>query len=489
MTDYAGPLNHFLAAQSDKVIETSCAWVYLQGERALKVKKPVHFGFLDYSTLERRRWALGRELDSNRAAAPDIYRAVHAITKSAKGYDIDGAGEVEDYALEMRRFDDQAVLSFQPYAVDADLAETLGRTIARFHAAAPVLTSGGVKALAFTIDSNAQMLRDLGSRLGAALEPALAATVAEWSRMRPLIEAREASGFSRHCHGDLHLGNILLEHGSPVLFDCIEFNDMLSELDVLYDLAFLLMDLDFRRRTDAANRVMNAYFDEAARAFPEGLWAGLAALPLTQAVRAAVRCHVSAHAGDDEAARAYLAAALRHLQPHRPRLLAIGGPSGSGKTTLARLVAPAMGGAPGAVILRTDEVRKRLWGSAADEPLPSPAYERVMTERTYDTVLAEARAVLAAGCSVILDATFQDAGFRLRAEALGEVAGVTLEGVWLTGDPALFEQRLRARTHDASDADLATLREQLKHLDPPADWRAFDAADLPGAAVALHARD
>ena len=483
-------LHAFLAARSEKVIETSCARVYLQPNRALKIKKPVNFGFLDYSTLEKRQWALQRELNFNRAAAPDIYRMVHAVMRDGDGFNFDGVGEPVEYALEMRRFDDEAVLAHQPWAVDPDLAETLGRTVARFHAQAKILPRGGVAALNFTVGSNAEVLRDLGDRLGPDLEATLAATDHAWAHIRPLIEERERQGFSRHCHGDLHLGNILLENGRPVLFDCIEFNDVLSELDVIYDLAFLLMDLHFRRRTDAANRVLNAYLDEAARHFPETLWAGLAALPLTQSVRAGVRSHVSAHAGDDDAAQAYLAAALDHLRPRTARLIAVGGPSGSGKSTLAHLVAPAIGAPPGAVILRTDEIRKRLWGAGHDQTLPAPAYAPAMTARTYDALIAEGLAILKAGGSVMLDATFLDDHQRQRAGHLARAAGVPLEGVWLQGDRDLLASRIRARSGDASDATVAVLDEQLARRPvPPSDWRVFDAADLEGASQALIAAE
>ena len=478
-------LHAFLSARSDKVIETSCATVYLQGERALKIKKPVNFGFLDYSTLEKRQWALQRELNFNRAAAPDIYRAVHPVMRTSHGFDLAGAGDAIEYALEMRRFDDEAVLAHQPWVVDADLAETLGRAVAQFHADAKVLTKGGKAALAFTIGSNAALIRALGSRLGDDVETVLSAIDAAFETFGPLIEARESQGFSRHCHGDLHLGNILLENNQPVLFDCIEFNDMLSELDVLYDLAFLLMDLDFRRRTDAANRVMNAYLDEAARRSPDSLWSGLAALPLTQAVRACVRCHVSAHSGDDEAACAYLAAALRHLQPSPPRLMAIGGFSGSGKSTLARLIAPGMGTAPGAVVVRTDEIRKRLVGAGPRQPLPTSAYSAELTKRTYAMAVQQSRDILLAGRSVILDATFLDEELRDGVAALAADLGLPFEGVWLHGDPALLAHRIRSRSGDASDATIAILETQLGSTTRPRDWRTLEASDLEAAARVL----
>jgi aminoglycoside phosphotransferase family enzyme len=268
-----GPVFDWLSSGADRVIETSCAWVFLSGERALKLKKPVDYGFLDFSTPEKRRWALDRELAFNRVTAPDLYRAVHRITRDGAGLALDGPGEAVDHVLEMRAFDPAAVLSEQPERIDGALAERLGRRIARFQAAAGARPQGGgVKALGFTVSTNADHLRALSGRLGAeTVEQVIAATDAAFAAGGPLLERRRAEGFARHCHGDLHLGNILLEAGEPVLFDCIEFNDRLSEIDVQYDVAFTVMDLAFRGRAEAANRLLNAWLDEAARGFPGSL--------------------------------------------------------------------------------------------------------------------------------------------------------------------------------------------------------------------------
>ena len=270
----------WLEGQAERRIETGCAWVFLAGDTAFKVKKRVDLGFLDSSTLERRFWALERELQFNRAAASDIYRAVRKITRAGDGrLELEGAGATVEYALEMRRFDEDAVLAARPWAIDGDLAEALGREVASVHARAALRAQGGGgKALKYTIDSNAKLLRELAPKLGRApVEALIAATDAEFFRHEALLNARRDSGFARLCHADLHLGNILLENGRPVLFDCIEFNDILSDIDVQYDLAFLLMDLDFRRRRDAAVRVLSAYVDEGRRHFGPDLLDGLAA--------------------------------------------------------------------------------------------------------------------------------------------------------------------------------------------------------------------
>jgi len=477
----------WLEATSDRVIETSCAWVALQGARALKVKKPVDYGFLDFSTPEKRRWALQRELSFNRATAPDIYRAVHPITVGPGGLALGGDGAPVDWALEMRAFDPAAVLSEQPERVDEALAEELGRTIARFHAGAEVRpVGGGVEALGFTIRTNADNLRRLAPKLGKReVEHLIAATDQALADHARLLERRRAEGFARRCHGDLHLGNILLESGRPVLFDCIEFNDLLSEIDVLYDAAFTVMDLWFRERRAAGNRLLNAYLDEAARSFPPSLWDGLVLLPLFLSARAAVRTHVTGMQGDIESARAYLVAARAHLEPPMPTLTAIGGLSGTGKTTLARRIAPSLGAAPGALVLRTDEIRKRLAGAAPTERLPAAAYGAGASERVYAEMLAVARRALAAGRSVVLDAVFLKPGERAAAKSLAGEAFVIFQGAWLEGQPAELRRRLDARAGDASDAGVAVLDEQLARDPGPIDWLRLGADDLESAAARM----
>ena len=469
----------WFAARSERMIETACARVYLAGDQAFKVKRHVDLGYLNYSTLELRHWALERELRFNRAAASDIYRAVRRVTRAGSGaLELEGAGETVEFVLEMRRFDEHAVLSAQPWTVDGPLAEALGRTVADFHAVAAIRPEGGGgKALKYTIDSNTHLLRGLAPRLGQdRVEQVVAATEIEFARQAPLLDARQAGGLGRHCHGDLHLGNILLEDGRPILFDCIEFNDVLSEIDVQYDLAFLLMDLQFRRRSDAAVRVLSAYLDQAGRGRGLDLHAGLAALPLMLSVRAAVRAHVCANGGDDAGAVAYLDAALAHLTPVAPTLAAVGGLSGTGKSTFARLVAPGLGAAPGAVVLRTDEVRKRLMGVAHNVPVPPDAYGPAAYDQVYELMFAEAQALLAAGRAAVLDATFLQPQRRAQAQAIAHQAGVRFLGVWLEAPPEILAPRIQGRTGDASDASLATLSKQMDRDLGPITWTRIDAS-------------
>ncbi|HEV2364395.1 MAG TPA: AAA family ATPase [Caulobacteraceae bacterium] len=460
-----------------KVVETSISWVFLYRDRALKLKKPVDFGFLDFTTAAKRGRAARRELEFNRALAPSIYRAVRRIVRTAAGLAFNAPGETVDWAVEMRRFDEADVLASQPHTVAGEFAEALGRRIARLHAAAPAgKAGGGARGLKLTIDSNARQFAALpvfadDPRTLEVLE----GTLAEFERLAPVLEARLAAGYVRRCHGDLHLGNIVLENGEPTPFDCIEFNDAFSDIDVLYDLAFLTMDLGFRDERGGANRVLNGWLDEAARAFPPDLWDGLAALPLFQSVRATVRAHVLGHAGEPNAARAYLEAAGRHLRSAAPTLTAVGGLSGSGKTSWARHAAPALGPSPGAVVLRTDEIRKRLASRPPTERLPRIAYTREADSRVYQTMFEAARACLAAGWSVVLDGVFLDPGERAAAQRVAAGAGAPFDGVWLEAPAEVIRARLMARGPDASDADAAVLAAQLARDPGPISWRRLAA--------------
>ncbi len=461
---------------ADRVINTHIAQVFLIGDHAYKLKKAVDLGYLDFSTAEKRAWALRRELDFNRITAPDIYQAVVSVVRHSDGsLGFDGAGELLETVLRMRRFDPEAVLANTPDKVQGDFAETLGRQVAGFHAKADV-RKGGAGMLDYVVQSNAKHLRDLSGVLGGdEVEALLAATQGEFDRRSGELDKRGAAGQLRRCHGDLHLGNILQENGRAVLFDCIEFNDTLSEIDVLYDLAFLLMDLVFRGQMAGASRVLNGYLDEAARSFGDQALRGLSCLPLFLSVRAAVRAHVTAHQGDVARAKAYVRAAHKHLTWPEPTLYVIGGLSGSGKSTLSRSLAPELGAPPGAVILRSDEIRKRLWGRGPREALPPEAYAEGQSERVYDRMMQDAALVLAAGSSAIMDAVFLKPEERALAEALGTETGAGLRGVWLEAPAPLMTARLRARTGDASDAGIEVLEEQLQRDPGPMTWKRVQA--------------
>ena len=476
MTDDAVSLEHaltILRQDADRVIETSCAIVVLKGDKAYKVKKSVDYGFLDFTDASKRRHALKAELLYNRRKAADIYDEV---------IEIDG-----ESVLVMRRFDTACVLAesaAQPGWTPAlDLMEDLGAAIADFHAGAEVCRDPRhAENIRYTIDSNDGNIGRFRDALGTAEVDAYRAELyAELGHRSAAVGARFGQGFIRRCHGDLHLGNILIENGQPVLFDCIEFNEKLSQIDVLYDLGFLLMDLWFKGYAAAANRVLNAWLEHTARRDDEaGLYDGLCLLPLYMSVRAGVRCHVTANAGEIATARLYLKAARDFLKTVPATVSAVGGLSGSGKSTRARALAPLKGRAPGAVTLRSDELRKRLWRSPARDPLPTAAYTPAETQRAYAHMFGLAGRILEAGQGVVLDATFREAEFRDAAEAVAAQAGVAFDGVWLE---VLAEERARRvalRPGDVSDATVAVAIAQA-NVDPETiSWQIDDGGSADG---------
>jgi len=468
-------------------IDTHAAAVFLAGDRALKVKRAVRFPFLDYSTLDKRKAACEAEIAVNRPYAPAIYRGVVAVTRSGDGrLAIGGDGEPVEWAVEMGRFDEQQTLDHVAGRglIDEALADALGRAVADAHAQAPVVRDGDFPdELAAVIAQNEREL---------AAEPALfasdavqalgAATQAAFVRLKDLMAERERAGLVRRCHGDLHLGNIVLIDGKPTLFDAIEFDPAIATGDVLYDLAFLLMDLIERGLTAAANIVLNRYLIETQRLSDLD---ALAALPLFMSARAAIRAKVSAARarghdldGDERAdieqrARDYFRLAQDLLAPPPPRLVAVGGLSGTGKSVLARALAPALKPEPGAVVLRSDIERKALFGAAESERLPEQAYARDVTARVYDALVEKARRVMAAGHSAIADAVFAEPDERA---AIAQAGGSAFHGLFLTAGLDTRVARVGTRAHDASDADAAVARAQERYNLGAMDWDEIDAS-------------
>lgn len=457
-------------------IDTHAALIFLVGERAYKMKRSVRYSFLDFTTPDRRRRALQAELELNRRTAPMLYRRLVPVTRERfGGLALAGSGEPVEWLLEMVRFDQEARLDrvAQRGELTPAIIDGLAAEIAAFHdQAAPRPAHGGHAGMQAVIEGNAE---DLAALVDDHVLPAGECEAltercrAELARRRPLLEERRRSGRVRHCHGDLHLGNIVLLDRRPVLFDCLEFDDALASIDPLYDLAFLLMDLEHQDLGPLAQRLLNGYLDAT--------WddAGLALLPLFLALRATIRAKVlalgaarrGANPGSPAVveARTYLGRALAYLEPQRARLLAIGGLSGTGKTSLARRLAPPIGPSPGAVILRSDVVRKRLHGVAPSTRLPPAAYRKERSRAVYDALAARAAAVVGAGHAAIVDAVFLDPRERAQIEAVAAAAGVPFEGFWLTAPPEALIRRVAKRRGDASDATVEVVRRQLA-IDP-----------------------
>lgn len=475
-----------LPGEPVRVIETHGALVFLAGEDAWKIKKPVKFRYMDFSTLERREQVCRRELDINQPNAPQIYLGVVPVTREADGaLALGGEGEPVEWAVHMRRFPGDALLLEQVRngPLDPGLETRLCEVIAGFHAAAPVLRdtdfAGRAGNITGSLNASFEAARDV-------LPDGLARLFAERAETAlqacaPALRQREAAGFVRRCHGDLHLANIVVLDGEPVLFDAIEFSEELATIDVLYDVGFLLMDLVHEQQTDAANRLLNGYLRGSQVAGIEGLQALALFLGLRAGVRAMVTLDRAAQRegeqrqNDINMAAGYLRQAADGLKPHPLRLVAVGGYSGTGKTTVAAALAPELTPLPGALHLRTDVERKLMAGVALDERLPPQSYTRQASDEVYAVVLAKARAALVAGWPVVVDAAFLDAAERDAVEALAGECGAVFTGLWLEADEATLVTRVSARTGDASDATADVVRKQLARGAGGIGWARIDA--------------
>lgn len=486
-----------------RVIETHISWVLLTGPYAYKIKKAVDLGFLDFSTLEKRRFYCEEELRLNRRLAPGIYLEVTHITGSAQRPALGGTGAPIEYAVKMVQFDPAA--QFDHLLAKGRLTEELvGRfaaALARFHAAIARATAedayGSAEAVHEPVEENFTQIR---------LPPSFTADsvplrqLHAWcarahERLRPVLERRKAGGFIRECHGDLHLANITLYHGEPTAFDCLEFNDRLRWIDVMSEVAFLTMDLDAHRRGDLGLRFLNDYLHHS------GDYEGLALLRYYQTYRALVRAKVecirlrqtgAASPQSYDAALAYLRLAQDYTCT-RPRALVIAhGPSGTGKTThTAGLLAPC-----GMVRLRSDVERKRMFGYAPEAhtqaDVDTGLYSRAAGERTYRRLAELAAVIIEAGFTALVDATFLKRAQRDQFRTLASRLRVPLMILEFGAAEALLRVRVRAREEaggDASEANIAVLERQLATWEPlgederPASitidsGRAVDAAAL-----------
>jgi uncharacterized protein len=447
--------------------------VFLAGEEAWKIKRAVRFPYMDFSTLAKRRAVCLREVEINRRLAPELYLACMPITRApGGGLEIGGAGEPVEWAVRMRRFPESALLSriAQAAPLAPDLVRDLADAVHVSHCTSDAAAEQcGAHRFGRLVASVSATLAEVGAMLDVVRLQQLGARLAgAMTRAGPILDERAGAGLVRHCHGDLHLNNIVLWQGRPVLFDAIEFDDEIATIDILYDLAFLLMDLDQRSQRAAANAVLNRY-----------LWRtgadldlrGLIALPLFLGIRAAVRAMVAAQragqgrgrarAGDRKEAGRYLDAALAYLAPGAPRLIAVGGLSGTGKSTLARALAPGIGPAPGAVHLRSDLERKALFGVEETARLGLGAYDAAAGAKVYATLNEKIAHVLAAGHAGVVDAVFARPEERAAIEAVASSLGVPFLGLWLEAPPEDLVARVGARRGDASDATPEIVRQQL----------------------------
>lgn len=471
-----------------RIVETHGALIFLVGSAAYKMKRAVTYDYMDLSTLKLRHDMLLRELALNQPAAPQIYRDVVPVTRAGNGgLALNGSGEPVEWLLSMARFPAEAELTYiaDHGLLSEAMAQALGRSVARYHQHNPRRDDVGDVLIREIIDE----LNDAFAKMTDTLTPDLVAGFRRgiepaFDAIRALLRQRGSIGQVRRCHGDLHLRNIVLLDGVPTPYDALEFDERLGTCDVLYDLAFLLMDLGHRGLNHQANLVFNSYLFTARDASHEP---GLAALPLFLSIRAAILAMVDVQRArliaDPVAtladARHYLTESLAFLTPAPVRLVAIGGLSGTGKTTLSRALAHRIGAAPGAVHLRSDLERKAALGADPLASLPAEAYNARASEKVYGLLRDKARRILSAGHSVILDAAHLTKRHRDATDATAAVAadlGCDFVGLWLDADTDTLIRRVETRRGDASDATSTVVRAQAARPLGPIGWQRLDCS-------------
>jgi len=496
MTD-ASPLERLIGAlqnprlydhpvQRFQVLETHISYVLLTGPYAYKLKKPLDLGFLDFSTLEKRLHFCNEELRLNRRLAPQIYLDVVTITGDADSPRLGGSGEAIDYAVKMVQFppDDQLDRLTRRGGLRSEYVDQIADSLAAFHdrapCADPVSDFGTPHAIADPVRQNFQQLAPCCSK-----EPRAEALrhLDAWSedtlaRSAEDFAARRAGGSVRECHGDLHLGNMVLYRNEVLIFDCIEFNPQLRWIDTMSDAAFLIMDLHYHELPHLAHRFLNRYLEGC------GDYPGLTVLDHYLVYRAMVRAKVSCiRAQQDDAGREARAAALTDMDGHlrlaarfaaarRPQLMITHGLSGSGKTVVSGELVEALG----AVRLRSDVERKRLAGMDAEQRsgsgLNTGLYTAEMTGLTYARLLDSARAAIRAGYSAIVDAAFLQRERRVPFRELARELSVPFAIVDVRCAPEELRRRVVARAaagRDASEAGIEVLEQQMSNADPLSD--------------------
>ncbi|CAM2070495.1 AAA family ATPase [Sulfidibacter corallicola] len=462
-----------------EVVRTHISHVFLAGAYAYKLKRPLNLGFLDYTTLAKRKSYCQAELDLNRRYAPQLYREVRPIGRRAAGYVMGSEQDVVDYVVCMRRFDEADVFSrmFADGRLESEHLRRLAVRLADIHAQAPrgphITRFGSLGAVRKVVEDN---YRETAAFVGCLqtekqLNETRAYTDRLFSEHADWFLARCDGGFIRECHGDLHLNNVCWFEGDPCPFDCIEFNEAFRFIDVLYDVAFMVMDLVYRDRLDLAFGFLNTYLERT------GDYAGARLIPFYVSLRAYVRAKVYSLMSLDEAlgsearhkletkAAGFYRLAWRFAQPRHLGMVAVAGFSGAGKSTVAAYAA----GLLGAIHLRSDALRKHLGDQPLDSQGDADLYDPEHTRRTYAELIEQAVALARTGMPVIVDAKFDRQTWRAQLLQAANEAQLSLHFCWCRADEPILRHRLTHRIGDVSDATADLLPHQF------AQWQGFEA--------------
>ena len=457
-----------------QLIETHISWVILAGEFAYKIKKPQNLSCLDFSSLEQRHHYCAEEIRLNRRLAPAIYLDVLSIGGSAEHPLYQHTPAIE-YAVKMRRFDmhKQLDILLDQGRLDSTIIDAFAQAIAHFHqaiaGARPPAELGSPAQVWQPMGENFQQIR--GLPIGTQEDTCLCALEtwchAQYQQHHALFSQRLAQGFVRECHGDMHLGNLAWIDQAPLIFDGIEFNPTLRWIDVISEIAFLVMDLHQHRRSDLAWRLLNRYLEHS------GDYAGLPLLNFYLVYRAMVRAKIAAirlaqlEAGAAQGAardelQGYLQLAESFTRPPQARLLICHGLSGSGKSMLGLQLLEQIGG----LRIRSDVERKRLFGLHAQQRGEPSLYQAGATAQTYQQLASLAGTMLGAGFTVMVDASFLDAAERERFARLAREYDCPFWILAFSASETSLRQRLAARQGDASDANATVLDRQLARFRP-----------------------
>ncbi|MDY6938687.1 MAG: AAA family ATPase [Cyanobacteriota bacterium] len=463
-----------------KLIQTHISFVLLTGEYVYKIKKSVDFGFLDYSTLEKRQHFCQQELVMNQRGAPGIYLEVLPILQDGDRFILgtrkDRNGEIIEYTLKMRQFSQQDLWlhQFEQGNLTVGDLEEFGRILAQFHQNAVtneyIRSFGKVDRIRMAIENNYRATQKYIGTLQdkTQFEETKDYTDRFFQTYKPVFDRRIQTEKIRECHGDLHLNNIARWQGKIILFDCIEFNEPFRFVDVMYDVGFTVMDLEMRQRRDLANAFLNTYLEET------GDWEGAQLLPLYRLRQAYVRAKVNSFLSDDRAissaerdraartASEYYRLAWEYTQPSRGQLILMSGLSGSGKSTVARQLARRLG----AVCIRSDAVRKHLAGIDLYQRGGDDLYTEAMNQRTYQRSIDLGETLATRGWSVILDAKFDRTRWREAAIAMARSHQLPLHILSCTAPLAVLRDRLNCRTGDITDATADLLASQQAAAEP-----------------------